>query len=259
MFSAPHAVQDPHYKIWIPKRCEAQGCNKRADLKKCVVCGCVMYCSKACQRADWPRHKQECSHLKELKVWPQVYRVPADDIRCRASAIDACQPAKAAPRTDACNLCGGTENLETMECCGVVLCNNEHNYQLMSYSRDFCARSHRRYSKCGQHFTEKEKHAQCQCCPHHAGKLEHDWRECHPCLNEMQSDEWHLWVAAGPYNTKPPRPPLKGTMWTTQCDGCGRRNMTGLEGCAIYNAGDGPRPGGIKLHCNTCCPQVKSL
>jgi hypothetical protein len=31
-----------------------------AELKKCKACRYVYYCSKECQRADWPRHKREC-------------------------------------------------------------------------------------------------------------------------------------------------------------------------------------------------------
>jgi hypothetical protein len=32
-----------------------------AALKKCKACRVVYYCSKECQRVDWPRHKRECS------------------------------------------------------------------------------------------------------------------------------------------------------------------------------------------------------
>ena len=32
-----------------------------AELKKCTACRFAYYCSKECQRADWPRHKRECS------------------------------------------------------------------------------------------------------------------------------------------------------------------------------------------------------
>ena len=39
--------------------CAVPGCPKSAT-KKCVDCKQVRYCSKACQKADWPRHKLQC-------------------------------------------------------------------------------------------------------------------------------------------------------------------------------------------------------
>ncbi|XP_071084689.1 uncharacterized protein [Haliotis cracherodii] len=36
-------------------------CKKRGDgMKKCARCKTVLYCSKTCQRMDWPQHKLEC-------------------------------------------------------------------------------------------------------------------------------------------------------------------------------------------------------
>jgi hypothetical protein len=31
--------------------------------KRCTACRCCNYCSVACQRADWKRHKHACRHI----------------------------------------------------------------------------------------------------------------------------------------------------------------------------------------------------
>eukprot|EP01025_Chloroclados_australasicus_P010556 TRINITY_DN14325_c0_g1_i4.p3 TRINITY_DN14325_c0_g1~~TRINITY_DN14325_c0_g1_i4.p3 ORF type:complete len:142 (+),score=10.49 TRINITY_DN14325_c0_g1_i4:113-538(+) len=68
--------------IFIPRRCENATCDKGVDdshLRKCKACSCVMYCSKECQRADWKRHKIECSHLAKLGLWGCPYDPEQED------------------------------------------------------------------------------------------------------------------------------------------------------------------------------------
>ena len=36
-------------------------------LFRCSGCYTARYCGKACQRADWPKHKKVCKKLKELR------------------------------------------------------------------------------------------------------------------------------------------------------------------------------------------------
>jgi len=53
--------------------------SDRGDLQKCNVCneaskqGCAVcksrYCSRECQRSDWPQHKKWCVVLKTLHRW----------------------------------------------------------------------------------------------------------------------------------------------------------------------------------------------
>ena len=55
-------------------------------------------------------------------------------------------------------------------CCKLPVCDNSHEeYKMMSYSRDFCNRSHTFYTTCSTHRDED-----------HEG----DWRECEEC-NEL--------------------------------------------------------------------------
>ena len=169
---AKHAacVQSRHFKLWIPMRCEAPGCTNQAQLARCSRCTTVMYCSKECQKKHWKEHKLECAHLAKLGMWGQPYPVPMHDQSCSASAIDAMQPEALKPQDDRCNCCGATGRLEAMECCGLKVCEyNPEEYELCSYSRDFCARSHERYSRCGHH--------EQQCCEDHKPADWRDWCE----------------------------------------------------------------------------------
>lgn len=55
--------------IFIPKRCEIAGCEKRgADVKACARCACAYYCAKDHQLEDWQRHKLECKALGKMRV-----------------------------------------------------------------------------------------------------------------------------------------------------------------------------------------------
>ena len=39
-------------------------CANANDLKHCGRCNATAYCSPACQKVDWPKHKLECAELK---------------------------------------------------------------------------------------------------------------------------------------------------------------------------------------------------
>ena len=43
-------LQTHHNMLWMPKRCEAEGCEETATLKQCKGCHMVMYCSKCASR-----------------------------------------------------------------------------------------------------------------------------------------------------------------------------------------------------------------
>lgn len=36
-------------------------CHKEGTIYNCTTCELIAYCSKECQKADWPRHKEDCS------------------------------------------------------------------------------------------------------------------------------------------------------------------------------------------------------
>lgn len=48
--------------------CGLTSSNAKADMKRCSVCKKAYYCSVACQRVDFPKHKLYCTPATELKV-----------------------------------------------------------------------------------------------------------------------------------------------------------------------------------------------
>ncbi|KAJ7579745.1 hypothetical protein C8J56DRAFT_963519 [Mycena floridula] len=50
--------------------CEREETAQKHQLKQCMSCKVTRYCSAECQRPDWPRHKQFCKAVKDVKwVW----------------------------------------------------------------------------------------------------------------------------------------------------------------------------------------------
>lgn len=204
-------------RVFVPLRCEYPGCDvSGANVKKCSRCSAVWYCSRVHQVGDFPRHKQECKYLanrtdlefkyfktgKELEKFPlgsppEVY----DNERCFI-----------------CHSHADEVKLGRTPCCNLVICDNQHEYEHNSYSRDHCLRSHMHYTKCHTH--------------HY---LEHkgDWRECSVC-NAMEDGNVRPFATTNGFNYTPtleehlPR----GSFLTGPCDGCTKnRILPGHDAC----------------------------
>ena len=106
-------------------------------------------CSKQCQRANWPQHKQECTRLKQAA---DDNRVPEERVFGSSSSGSSGSGSGSGggggqPRLvrAMCGLCGNRKApFQITECCGRVVCHDQSNYVLMSYSRDSCSRNHSR-------------------------------------------------------------------------------------------------------------------
>lgn len=59
--------------------CETAGCTTR--LKLCAGCSVARYCSKGCQKKDWPDHRQDCHHLSHFDWQLQISRCLARGVR----------------------------------------------------------------------------------------------------------------------------------------------------------------------------------
>jgi len=117
----------------------------------------VMYCSPDHQKDDWQQHKEECKVFRCIGLHAAFYRDA--DMLARfplkpppADRFNSRQRIPAAPAGASCALClkGPPEVAMTTTCCCLQpVCDTEGEYQLMSYSREFCPRSHNRYTLCG--------------------------------------------------------------------------------------------------------------
>lgn len=118
-------------------------------LRYCSACGVANYCSAECQKADWRRHKQVCENLKTSRE----------------------------EKNKSCGLCGNRMPPFTLTtCCNRVVCDDQSDYQLMSYARNSCSRNHWRYSLCSFHHTE--------------GHGSSDWKTCQECKSSFEEYEW---------------------------------------------------------------------
>lgn len=218
-----------HKMLFIPRRCELEGCDGGGSgaLSRCGRCKMVLYCSAAHQASDWPRHKVECGHLKKLDLVGFTFDAQAELVKYPLGALGADAPTLVGGKPS-CGVCGTTKTrIVRTECCGLWLCDNSEEYQLFSYSRAFCARSHSRYTLCGAHYAES-----------HSG----DWRSCATCSSAYDSAN-HMWYAFNGYNFTPGLPQPKGTPWTFPCEVCGVRVAPGFE---EYSSG------GRGLTCGSC-------
>jgi len=59
----------PQPKTGLCDHCDSR--IKQKDLWKCTGCNAFQYCSKKCQKASWPSHKEICKlHQKVIQVVP---------------------------------------------------------------------------------------------------------------------------------------------------------------------------------------------
>lgn len=166
--------------IFIPIRCEVVGCEKRGDdVKSCSGCSCAYYCGREHQSQDWKRHKLDCKALGRmpLELQPRPFESSKElekyPLGCFQSSVSSTPAAGSVPeKCFICHSSSGEVDLCHTSCCNLPVCDNAHEYQVMSYSRDFCSRSHDFYTSCAGH-----------CHEEHAG----DWRECMMGCNEMDN------------------------------------------------------------------------
>ncbi|KAL4443335.1 hypothetical protein ABPG75_011072 [Micractinium tetrahymenae] len=86
------AVSGEPLKYIMPITSAHCSCGTSADeapMQSCAKCRIARYCSKQCQRADWPQHRQVCAKLaaeasgaawaaKEIRKTLQISRAPDD-------------------------------------------------------------------------------------------------------------------------------------------------------------------------------------
>eukprot|EP01029_Cantina_marsupialis_P004276 TRINITY_DN1430_c0_g4_i1.p1 TRINITY_DN1430_c0_g4~~TRINITY_DN1430_c0_g4_i1.p1 ORF type:complete len:263 (-),score=43.21 TRINITY_DN1430_c0_g4_i1:210-998(-) len=225
-------LEDRKFLTFVPYRCGYKGCDSKETIfQACGGCDCIYYCSKEHQASDWPRHKIECNHVASLSVHGKAFstekeleKYPLGCFPLYSSMEEAESKGK-----KACIICGSKRNLTLTECCGMPVCDNEDEYVMFSYSREFCIRNHSRYTLCGFHATEG-----------HDG----DWRECSKCFDDLRG-EAISWYGTNGWNCTPmlEKDIKKDDMLSEKCVHCGGRIMTGFEGHSSSRDG---------ISCETC-------
>ncbi|GAM25053.1 hypothetical protein SAMD00019534_082280 [Acytostelium subglobosum LB1] len=189
--------------FWRPERCEIPGC-KGTTLSYCGACKCVKYCSKEHQVAGWPEHKRDCEQLRKHGIWAKFTR---QEDQMAVNPLGDLVLKNAVKKCGLCNREPGPDRpLKKTPCCKNWVCDNEHQYVMMSNSRQFCARSHNRYTSCG--------------CPEATGhkhdNKKNDWRACKECRSGGQDN----WYNCNGYNFSPMFDAPYGRM-SKDCVDCG--------------------------------------
>uniref|UniRef100_A0A7S2RFB8 MYND-type domain-containing protein n=1 Tax=Mucochytrium quahogii TaxID=96639 RepID=A0A7S2RFB8_9STRA len=222
--------------IFAPVRCEFKGCDKRGDsVKKCSKCKMVFYCGKEHQTADWPSHKLDCKHLSKsgLRI---KYFTPEKQLKKYPLG---CFPLPDPPKDEtlSCFICGAGPDevpLTFTRCCNAAVCDNTSEYQVFSYSRDFCHRSHCFYTVCASHFEEG-----------HSG----DWRTCQDCkvARAEEGEGSRSFSSTNGFNITPclESDIPQGSQITIPCHGCKGRITPGF---------DAKRTLGGNVFCAECDP-----
>ena len=80
--AARHVVRSPPPAALV-RPCNGPGCTVRVSqkylLRQCVACGVTKYCSKECQLAHWPFHKQACKLARKQQQQQQQQQERDDE------------------------------------------------------------------------------------------------------------------------------------------------------------------------------------
>lgn len=227
--------------ILVPKRCEFEGCEKTGAIVTkgaCSGCRMVFYCGREHQKADWARHKKDCKHLSKSGLRRKYFEPVKELAKYPIGCFPLPDPQQDAPL--ACFVCGATPdevNIGFTECCNVPVCDNEEEYEMFSFSRDHCMRSHSRYTACAFHFNE--------------GHTSNDWRTCGQCKNNFEQDgAARSWFSTNGFCVTPGLETSlpQGSYITQPCSKCNGRITPGHD-TVSYSFSDGSAPA---AQCGDC-------